>query len=85
VVKTRWIGTRCIDKTSNLELAEVIDSMFHWYREAELRFIYLADPTKSASIVVVLFKSFSNLHTAASNLLSGPVKSQEIGSLPESY
>jgi hypothetical protein len=38
-----WIDTCCIDKTSSAELSEAINSMFHWYREAEVCFAYLVD------------------------------------------
>ncbi|KAF4636929.1 hypothetical protein G7Y89_g1158 [Cudoniella acicularis] len=38
-----WIDTCCIDKTSSAELSEAINSMFYWYREAEVCFAYLVD------------------------------------------
>lgn len=33
----------CIDKTSTAELSEAINSMFRWYRKAEICYAYLAD------------------------------------------
>ncbi|GKT64325.1 heterokaryon incompatibility protein [Colletotrichum tofieldiae] len=38
-----WIDTCCIDKSSSSELSEAINSMFKWYRDAEICFAYLAD------------------------------------------
>jgi hypothetical protein len=31
-----WIDTCCIDKTSSAELSEAINSMFRWYKMAEV-------------------------------------------------
>jgi hypothetical protein len=38
-----WVDTCCIDKTSSAELAEAINSMFAWYRDAEVCYVFLAD------------------------------------------
>jgi hypothetical protein len=38
-----WIDTCCIDKTSSVELSEAINSMYHWYQQAEVCYAYLAD------------------------------------------
>lgn len=38
-----WIDTCCIDKTSSAELSEAINSMFRWYRCAEVCYVYLSD------------------------------------------
>lgn len=38
-----WIDTCCIDKSSSAELSEAINSMFSWYRDASICFVYLAD------------------------------------------
>ncbi|KAF9072367.1 heterokaryon incompatibility protein-domain-containing protein, partial [Rhodocollybia butyracea] len=38
-----WIDTCCIDKTSSAELAEAINSMYEYYRKAEVCYAYLAD------------------------------------------
>ncbi|KAH9220436.1 heterokaryon incompatibility protein-domain-containing protein [Leptodontidium sp. 2 PMI_412] len=38
-----WIDTCCIDKTSSAELSEAINSMFRWYREADVCYAYLSD------------------------------------------
>ncbi|OBZ74471.1 hypothetical protein A0H81_05276 [Grifola frondosa] len=38
-----WIDTCCIDKTSSSELSEAINSMFAWYRNADLCYAYLDD------------------------------------------
>jgi hypothetical protein len=38
-----WVDTCCIDKTSSAELAEAINSMFRWYRDAAKCYVYLAD------------------------------------------
>ncbi|KAK4162966.1 putative vegetative incompatibility protein [Cladorrhinum sp. PSN259] len=38
-----WVDTCCIDKTSSSELAEAISSMYAWYAEAEVCYVYLSD------------------------------------------
>lgn len=38
-----WIDTCCIDKTSSAELSEAINSMYQWYRKAEVCYAYLSD------------------------------------------
>ncbi|KAJ8064154.1 hypothetical protein OCU04_006507 [Sclerotinia nivalis] len=42
-----WIDTMCIDKTSSSELSEAINSMFVWYRNAVVCYVYLSDVSKS--------------------------------------
>ena len=37
-----WIDSCCIDKTSSSELSEAINSMFNWYRGAEVCYAYLS-------------------------------------------
>ncbi|KAH8656495.1 hypothetical protein BGZ60DRAFT_507817 [Tricladium varicosporioides] len=43
-----WVDTCCIDKTNNTELAEAINSMFRWYRNATKCYVYLSDVPGSA-------------------------------------
>jgi hypothetical protein len=38
-----WVDTCCIDKSSSAELTEAINSMFRWYKDAAICFVYLAD------------------------------------------
>ena len=38
-----WIDTCCIDKTSSAELSYAINSMFKWYRDAQVCYVYLSD------------------------------------------
>ncbi|RBR18873.1 uncharacterized protein FIESC28_05795 [Fusarium coffeatum] len=38
-----WVDTCCIDKRSSAELAEAINSMFRWYKEATICFAHLED------------------------------------------
>ena len=38
-----WIDTCCIDKTSSAELSEAINSMYRWYKEAQVCYVYLID------------------------------------------
>jgi len=38
-----WVDTCCIDKRNNTELAEAINSMFHWYAKADICYAYLSD------------------------------------------
>lgn len=38
-----WVDTCCIDKTSSAELSEAINSMFAWYQESAVCYVYLVD------------------------------------------
>lgn len=38
-----WVDTCCIDKTSTAELSEAINSMYIWYKEAEVCYVLLLD------------------------------------------
>ena len=38
-----WIDSCCIDKTSSSELSEAINSMFNFYRKAQVCYAYLSD------------------------------------------
>ena len=38
-----WVDTCCIDKSSSAELSEAIQSMFAWYRDAAVCYVYLVD------------------------------------------
>ncbi|CZR54938.1 uncharacterized protein PAC_04823 [Phialocephala subalpina] len=41
-----WIDTCCIDKTSSTELSEAINSMFQWYKDSAICYVYLSDVEK---------------------------------------
>jgi Heterokaryon incompatibility protein (HET) len=38
-----WVDTCCIEKASSAELGEAINSMFRWYKNAEICCVYLDD------------------------------------------
>ena len=38
-----WVDTCCIDKSSSSELSEAINSMYRWYRNAEVCYVSLSD------------------------------------------
>lgn len=38
-----WVDSCCIDKRSSAELSEAINSMYTWYKQAQICVIYLAD------------------------------------------
>ncbi|KAI6106317.1 heterokaryon incompatibility protein-domain-containing protein [Pisolithus croceorrhizus] len=42
-----WIDTCCIDKRSSAELTEAINSMYRWYRNSQICYVYLNDVNKS--------------------------------------
>jgi len=44
-----WVDTVCIDKTNNVELSEAINSMFKWYRDSAICFVYLFDVIAGSS------------------------------------
>lgn len=45
-----WNDTCCIDKSSSAELSEAINSMFRWYREANVCYAFLSDVATTGSI-----------------------------------
>ncbi|KAI1081349.1 HET-domain-containing protein [Whalleya microplaca] len=38
-----WIDTCCIDKSSSAELSEAINSIFQWYKQSSVCYVYLDD------------------------------------------
>lgn len=44
-----WVDTCCINKQSSAELSEAINSMYNWYRGAQLCYVYLNDVEKTNS------------------------------------
>lgn len=38
-----WVDTCCIDRKSNAELSEAINSMYRWYKKAEVCYAFLSD------------------------------------------
>jgi hypothetical protein len=44
-----WVDTCCIDKSSSTELSEAINSMFQWYKGADVCYAYLVDVSMSSS------------------------------------
>jgi hypothetical protein len=38
-----WVDTCCIDKSNSAELSESINSMFRWYKRANVCYVYLSD------------------------------------------
>ncbi|KAF2469336.1 HET-domain-containing protein [Lindgomyces ingoldianus] len=38
-----WVDTCCIDKSSSAELSEAINSMYRWYKNAAVCYVYLDD------------------------------------------
>ncbi|KAK1594583.1 heterokaryon incompatibility protein-domain-containing protein [Colletotrichum navitas] len=47
-----WIDTCCIDKTSSAELSEAINSMFQWYRDSDVCYVYLSDATGTQPVYI---------------------------------
>ncbi|KAI1842831.1 hypothetical protein JX265_002632 [Neoarthrinium moseri] len=45
-----WVDTCCIDKTSSAELSEAINSMFQWYKSADVCYAYLEDVDEGSKI-----------------------------------
>lgn len=42
-----WVDTCCIDKTSSAELSEAINSMYRWYADSKVCYVYLVDADAS--------------------------------------
>jgi hypothetical protein len=38
-----WVDTCCIDKSSSAELSEAINSMYRWYEQSQVCYVYLSD------------------------------------------
>src|ERR1700712_1769807 len=38
-----WADSCCIDKTSSAELSEAINSMFQWYQNSQVCYVYMSD------------------------------------------
>ncbi|KAF2200662.1 HET-domain-containing protein [Delitschia confertaspora ATCC 74209] len=49
-LKYFWVDTCCIDKSDNQELQGSINSMFRWYRDAEICYVYLSDISGGVSV-----------------------------------
>ena len=47
LTSSQWIDTCCIDKSSSAELSEAINSMFRWYRAAQVCYAYLSDVSEN--------------------------------------
>jgi hypothetical protein len=52
--KYLWVDTCCIDKKSSAELQEAICSMYTWYKNAQICFVYLEDHELSSTPAVQL-------------------------------
>ena len=46
-----WVNTCCIDKSSSAELSEAINSMWRYYKDAEVCYAYLSDLPRRANVV----------------------------------
>jgi hypothetical protein len=42
-LKYFWVDTCCIDKSDSTELSKAINSMFRWYENAEVCYVFLSD------------------------------------------
>ncbi|EGX87908.1 ankyrin repeat-containing protein, putative [Cordyceps militaris CM01] len=58
-----WIDTCCIDKSSSAELSEAINSMFQWYEQAVVCYIYLADVVAGPDAVAFASSSGEGQHS----------------------
>ncbi|KAI1111210.1 HET-domain-containing protein [Nemania sp. NC0429] len=54
-----WVDTVCIDKSSSAELSEAINSMFSWYENAKVCYVFLDDvpsqPLDQVDVIEELF------------------------------
>ncbi|OJT06666.1 Vegetative incompatibility protein HET-E-1 [Trametes pubescens] len=46
-----WIDAPCIDRQSSAELSEAIRSMYKWYSQSSICFVYLADVPSDSSLI----------------------------------
>ena len=54
-----WVDTCCIDKSNSTELAEAINSMFRWYRNAAKCYVYLSNISITKQKVSNQFTEFT--------------------------
>ncbi|KAH7254672.1 heterokaryon incompatibility protein-domain-containing protein [Fusarium solani] len=52
-----WVDTCCIDKSSSAELSEAINSMFKWYKESVICYVFMDDVTLQEDGVMRNFDS----------------------------
>ncbi|KAI9146880.1 Vegetative incompatibility protein [Paramyrothecium foliicola] len=45
-----WVDTCCINKSDGSELSEAINSMFRWYKEAVICYVFLSDVSSGGSL-----------------------------------
>ncbi|EIW54657.1 HET-domain-containing protein, partial [Trametes versicolor FP-101664 SS1] len=45
-----WMDACCIDKSSSAELSESLNSMFEWYRQASVCYVYLVDVSSDEDV-----------------------------------
>ena len=80
-----WIDSCCIDKTSSAELSEALNSMYYWYQQAEVCYVYLVDvPSHSYRTMFARSKWFTRGWTlqeliAPSNMMFLSSDWREIG------
>lgn len=41
-----WVDTCCIDRSSTADMSEAVNSMYRYYQEAQVCYVYLADATR---------------------------------------
>ncbi|KAM5546071.1 hypothetical protein V8D89_000197 [Ganoderma adspersum] len=44
-----WVDACCIDRTSSAELSEAVNSMFRWYRDASVCYVFMPDVPPSGA------------------------------------
>lgn len=47
-IRYAWVDTCCINKSSSAELSESINSMYNWYRQSAVCYVYVSDWTSKA-------------------------------------
>jgi hypothetical protein len=52
-----WVDSCSIDKRSSAELSEAINSMYQWYINAEICYVYLTDVPSGSEAIAMLEKS----------------------------
>ncbi|KAI1373141.1 HET-domain-containing protein [Hypoxylon crocopeplum] len=71
-----WVDTCCIDKSSSAELSEAINSMFAWYKESAICFVFLSDftsfPNEMLVEIVASFDARESLDKQEENFFKDP-------------
>ncbi|KAK1834432.1 vegetative incompatibility protein HET-E-1 [Podospora conica] len=66
-----WVDTCCIDKSSSAELSESLNSLYAWYRDAAVCYVYLADVHQTSNPARGGYRSWKDALAASAYFTRG--------------